>query len=68
LGFVEQWLGTSPGVLVTVRKPEETKFFALDGIKIPYVPLVKFLIIFFYNINDKKVAVVSLLTLMSLLI
>ncbi|KAF8328026.1 hypothetical protein F5887DRAFT_1008599 [Amanita rubescens] len=54
----DQWLGTSkPGVLVTVRKPEETKFFALDGLKIPYVPLVKFLVIFFYNASDKKAAV-----------
>jgi len=54
----DQWLGTSnPGFLVTVRKPEETKFFALDGLKIPFVPFVKFLIIFFYNASDKKAGV-----------
>ncbi|KAI0648056.1 hypothetical protein C8Q79DRAFT_1008418 [Trametes meyenii] len=52
-----QWNGNSSGALAFISAPTTVQFFGLDGVKIPYVPLVKFLVIFFYNTQSHKFAV-----------
>ncbi|KAI0670788.1 hypothetical protein C8Q78DRAFT_1078761 [Trametes maxima] len=53
----DQWNGNSSGALASISQPTTVQFFGLDGVKIPYVPLVKFLVIFFYNTQSRKFAV-----------
>ncbi|KAI0670806.1 hypothetical protein C8Q78DRAFT_813707 [Trametes maxima] len=51
-----QWNGASIGALANINQPAGVQFFALDGLTIPYVPL-KFLVVFFYNPQNRKFAV-----------
>ncbi|KAI0648075.1 hypothetical protein C8Q79DRAFT_551782 [Trametes meyenii] len=55
-----QWNGTSTGALAIIGQPAGVQFYALDGLTIPYVPL-KFLVVFFYNLQNRKFAVVRIL-------
>lgn len=59
------WSHTSKGVLVNSNQPYGCKFVAIDGFSIPDVPIVKFMIIFFYDPKDHKYAVVSILVFSS---
>ncbi|KAI0761949.1 hypothetical protein BD413DRAFT_220551 [Trametes elegans] len=54
---VDSWSGQSRfGGLAYLSTPSTAAFYAVNGIKIPYVPL-KLLIIFFYNTQQRKFAV-----------
>ncbi|KAI0335906.1 hypothetical protein GY45DRAFT_1316671 [Cubamyces sp. BRFM 1775] len=51
------WNHSSKGVLVNSNQPYGCKFVAIDGFSIPGIPILKFMIIFFYDPKDHKYAV-----------